>query len=264
MQFREETVFSLFSTIKSQLIVPDFQRAYLWENDQCRDFFNDLYEHSKSESNYSFGNIFVEENSDVSKTEIVDGLQRLATIVIFIRSLVDVLKEQKKLAHNDFNIEEMKRTFIKHNGKSKLAVSKIDQKYFENVILENGESNVKSESRERMRKAKQYFLRKIESVKSVSELKNIYEKLQKSIITITIIDNKTDSTLMFELQNNRGKYKNQYKRQNDKNSKGVPTSELIDNVYRLASMGWKMDEISTVFNLSIGEVELILELRSKT
>ena len=90
MQFRKKTVFSLFSS-KSQFIIPDYQRTFSWEKDQCEVFFDDLYEQSKSPRNYFFGNILLEENN-----EIVDGQQRLTTIVIFICSLINVLEEQKK------------------------------------------------------------------------------------------------------------------------------------------------------------------------
>jgi uncharacterized protein with ParB-like and HNH nuclease domain len=47
MEFIKENVSSFFSNENNQFIIPDYQRAYSWENDQYSDFFNDLYEQSK-------------------------------------------------------------------------------------------------------------------------------------------------------------------------------------------------------------------------
>ncbi len=46
-------------------------------------------------------------------------------------------------------------------------------------------------------------------------------------------------------------------------SKGAPALGIRENVIKLAHQGWKVDEIARVFQLSRGEVELILELPQK-
>jgi len=46
-------------------------------------------------------------------------------------------------------------------------------------------------------------------------------------------------------------------------AKGAPALGIRENVIKLAHQGWKVDEIARVFQLSRGEVELILELPQK-
>ncbi len=88
-----------------QIIVPSYQRAYSWERDkQVSQFLQDLEEYRKSQSHsaYYFGH-FLFENKGNDIYHIVDGQQRLTTIVIFVAALFQRLKE----IHNVNGIEKL-------------------------------------------------------------------------------------------------------------------------------------------------------------
>jgi len=199
----KDTIFSLFSSNVS-FIIPDYQRAYSWENDQYEQFFNDLYEQSKGENNYFLGNFSVEKNKTTSQLEIVDGQQRMTTIIIFIRSFINVCSEKVKSENIEINLSELEKNYIGFSGNSKLVPCKIDRDYFEALIINNKNVQTKSQSQDKIRNAKNYFTRRLKKIKSSSELPGIMKKLQESIISMTIIDNKADAAIMFELLNNRG------------------------------------------------------------
>ena len=205
MKFRNEKINSLFSPEKISFIIPDYKRAYSWKKEQYEQFFSDLEEQSKSENNYFFGNILVEKSEDSSQLEIVDGQQRITTIIIFIRSLINVCLERIKYEKTKINLPILEKTYIGSSDNPKLIPCKIDRNYFDTYIINNNKAQIKSKSQENIKNANNYFTRKLKSIKSVSKLSKILNKLQESAVTITVIERKTDSAFMFELQNNRGK-----------------------------------------------------------
>jgi uncharacterized protein with ParB-like and HNH nuclease domain len=205
MEFVKENVCTLFSNEGNKFMIPDYQRAYSWENDQYSDFFNDLYEQTKGDNLYFLGNILVEDNKNSQKMEIIDGQQRITTILIFMRAIINVLNERKKLENISLDLAKLENIFFGINN-DKFTPTNIDRRFFNEVIIQDKNiDRTTSKSQVRIRSAKKYFIKKIRILKDTNEILKLLDVLQKSIITITKIDNKTDSAFMFELQNNRGK-----------------------------------------------------------
>lgn len=98
MQFYKKTVFDLFDGSRKQFVIPVYQRAYAWEKEQWTTFLNDLLEQLEGQNNYFYGNILLEADKNISqKFEVIDGQQRITTLSIFIRALLNVLKEKKNI-----------------------------------------------------------------------------------------------------------------------------------------------------------------------
>ena len=75
------------------IFVPNYQRAYSWEKEkQVTVFLSDIeqYVQSKSKSKYYFGHFLFEKVGD-NKYGVVDGQQRLTTIVVFLSALYEQL-----------------------------------------------------------------------------------------------------------------------------------------------------------------------------
>ena len=79
----------------NELFVPNYQRAYSWSTDlegkkvkQVNQFLIDLedYINSSTTSKYYFGHFLFKQRSDESY-DVIDGQQRLTTIVIFLAAL---------------------------------------------------------------------------------------------------------------------------------------------------------------------------------
>ncbi len=83
-----------FFTGKKQYAIPVYQRAYSWEEKQWSAFFEDLQEATKGENHYFFGNVLLEKIKNREVIDIIDGRQRISTIVIFVRSVLDVLEKR--------------------------------------------------------------------------------------------------------------------------------------------------------------------------
>jgi len=85
----EETLgFHNVSDFKGEnFFIPDYQRGYRWEAQQVNDLLNDLsffYKESPGES-YSMQPIVVKRKDD--KWEVVDGQQRLTTVLLVLQAL---------------------------------------------------------------------------------------------------------------------------------------------------------------------------------
>ena len=101
---KKQTIEEFFQGEK-QYKIPVYQRAYSWEEKQWNTFLEDLEEATRSENCYFFGNISLEESKN-NTAEIIDGQQRITTIIIFIRALYNIL-EKKEFNENQTKKQEV-------------------------------------------------------------------------------------------------------------------------------------------------------------
>ncbi|CEN33051.1 DUF262 domain-containing protein [Capnocytophaga cynodegmi] len=201
MDFNNKTIFELFDGSQKQFIIPVYQRAYSWEKEQLSAFLNDLLEQIEGDNNYFYGNILLETIEKGKKYEIIDGQQRLTTLSLFIRAIINVLRNRE----TDIDLEEKEKTYIKYGGTIKLRPVEYDRAFYDTIIVENkNKCNILSPSQERIFEAKKYFQTELEKLDTelIHEILNKVENTELASIELT---GKKDAALMFELQNNRGK-----------------------------------------------------------
>jgi hypothetical protein len=89
---------------KYRLVIPEYQRPYIWGKDKTEDLLNDLKEHfvdSKSTRNYYMGAILYYFNKKKSTYELIDGQQRITTLLIIQRLLqTDALPDFQNVTYN--------------------------------------------------------------------------------------------------------------------------------------------------------------------
>ena len=85
----QKTVVDIFSG-KNRYIIPMYQRAYSWDEEQCVELWEDLnkaYEEDADEG-YFLGNIVIAKNStSKNELEVIDGQQRLIALTLLIKVL---------------------------------------------------------------------------------------------------------------------------------------------------------------------------------
>lgn len=205
MQFRPTTVLGLFDSSQKHFIIPVYQRAYSWDKEQWNIFLTDLKEQIRGDNNYFYGNLLLETVKKDVQYEIIDGQQRLTTLTIFIRALIDLLsiRGQNELIDIDFDSKE--KIYFKNGGNIKLRPVEYDRACFESLIVEgNNKFATATPSQERIKNGLKFFATELEKL-STADLLSILEKLETTELTCIELDGKKDSALMFELQNNRGK-----------------------------------------------------------
>ncbi|MFC7357099.1 DUF262 domain-containing protein [Jejudonia soesokkakensis] len=205
MQFKPTTILGLFDSSQKHYIIPVYQRAYSWDADNWNTFLTDLKEQVNGDNNYFYGNLLFETIKKDITYEVIDGQQRLTTLSIFFRAIIDVLKLRKEKEKFEFEPEIKESIYLKNAGNVKLRVVEYDQACFESVIVEGKEKfSTATPSQVRILKAKNHFKKELNKL-DTSVLLKILNKVEETEITSIELAGKKDSALMFELQNNRGK-----------------------------------------------------------
>ncbi|MDR0228679.1 MAG: DUF262 domain-containing protein [Flavobacteriaceae bacterium] len=72
----------------NQLVIPDYQRPYVWQLKELRQLWDDILQSLAYDiKDYRIGTIILYENSENGKFEIVDGQQRLTTLSLLLYML---------------------------------------------------------------------------------------------------------------------------------------------------------------------------------
>ncbi len=91
----QKSIKSLFSDNKSDFLIPDYQRPYAWQITECQTLWEDTfsfaipekdYQKFKPGNEYFLGPIVTYKN-EAGKLEIIDGQQRLTTLMLLLRAL---------------------------------------------------------------------------------------------------------------------------------------------------------------------------------
>ncbi len=90
----QKTIKALFSDPKTDFLIADYQRPYAWSETECRTLWSDILSFAFPENNkdnfkkndeYFLGPIVTFRNED-GKQEIIDGQQRLTTLMLLLRA----------------------------------------------------------------------------------------------------------------------------------------------------------------------------------
>ena len=90
----QKTIKDLFQNKKSDFLIPDYQRPYAWGESECRTLWDDIFSFAipdegktefDSNSEYFLGPIVTFRNNE-EKSEVIDGQQRLTTLMLLLRA----------------------------------------------------------------------------------------------------------------------------------------------------------------------------------
>ena len=91
----QKTINELFSDTKADFLIPDYQRPYAWSEEQCLTLWNDIFDFAfpgadyskfdKDSDEYFLGPIVTFKNNN-KQQEIIDGQQRLTTLMLLLRA----------------------------------------------------------------------------------------------------------------------------------------------------------------------------------
>ena len=237
---------SLDSLFKGKIFrIPDYQRGYAWRREQLKDFWEDLVNLSDERSHYT-GVLTLKQISDheIARNakefwlvddhsyhvyHIVDGQQRLTTVIIFLQAFVDytiALPENKeKTAESIYITDSMSLADLesRYLFRTKPTGDQYRTYFFgyENDnpsynylkfhILGEGGGGFIDETfyTLNLNIAKTYFtgqLRELHKKEGIEGLQDIYKKLTKRFLfNEYVIKDEFDVFVAFETMNNRGK-----------------------------------------------------------
>lgn len=90
----QKNIYSLLGDKRSDFIIPDYQRPYAWGEEECLTLWEDIFEFAipdgkydefSKDEEYYLGPIVTFKNND-DKLEVIDGQQRLTTLMLLLRA----------------------------------------------------------------------------------------------------------------------------------------------------------------------------------
>lgn len=197
----------------NKIAVPSYQRAYSWDtpvektakNTQTDVFLADLEEYRNSDTRcpYYFGHFLFEERNQ-EEFYVIDGQQRLTTIVIFLAALFAELETRRVLRENEkFLYEDM----VKRGNTIHFSTVKYDDLLFRDYVINGKKINhygLDTESACRIVRAFDFFKQKL-SGNPEEYLTDMLSIVSKSACTTHRVQDESEAIQMFIFQNNRGK-----------------------------------------------------------
>jgi len=196
----------------NKIIVPAYQRAYSWDtpmeksdrNTQTDVFLSDLEEYSRSNavSPYYFGHFLFEEKQQ--EFNVIDGQQRLTTIVIFLSALFAKLKSIRTLSEEE---EVCYEDMVKRRSAIRFWTVDYDNQVFIDHVIDQNKSDhngLETESSRRIVRAFDFFKKHL-SDKPDKYLEKMLSIVGGATCTTHPVQNESEAIQMFIFQNSRGK-----------------------------------------------------------
>lgn len=207
--------------------VPDYQRGYAWEEKQCQDFVEDL-ELLGPSTNHFMGLLILHAHTESADQvldhhgkaykvfDVIDGQQRLTTLVLYLDALHDEMQEFDSLKTM---AEGIQQTYIELRDLNdqrlpKLRLNRDTHTFFCDSVLAQGQSiePPRIRSHELLLAARDFFRaylaeKRRENHAGYAEwLKAEFLKVaQQLTLVIYTVHTEADAGVVFETMNNRGK-----------------------------------------------------------
>lgn len=177
--------------------IPDYQRGYSWDKEQVMDLIKDLEQVQHQDYMHYTGTLVISKPENSMRYDVVDGQQRLSTILILLKVIYEY--DKKKYS------ELFDRFIVRPDGNYILEMNKETEVFFRQAILGDNKS-IKADikSLKNLKSAKKLLTKWINNgTNSVDTIKDAV--LHKLGFLCFSPKNTKEIGIMFEVINNRGK-----------------------------------------------------------
>lgn len=188
----------------AQFEIPRYQRAYSWGKRQREQLIYDLRE---ARGKYYLGHFLFESNDD-DIAYVIDGQQRLTTVVIFFSSLAAEL--EKRGDDYKHEIGNFRNIYLKDYFKEQRRLKTVDydDTFFMDEIIDRRNfkptSELSSTSQRNIRECREYF-DTVFAKETEETLLQWGRTLSRSKVTYLKVAEKIDAVQIFAFSNDRGK-----------------------------------------------------------
>ena len=195
----------------NKIYVPDYQRAYSWEiksgessPKQVDVFLSDLEDYLKSgtKTPYYFGHFLYEKAE--GRYAVIDGQQRLTTIIIFLCALFRRIQKDRDLDEEEGKLYQI---MIKWGSAYSFSTVGYDDGLFKGYVIDGvkkDHNGIETVSGRRIVEAYDFFVKKLRK-KDLSYVAQLLDAVTNAICTTHIVEGEAEAVQMFIFQNNRGK-----------------------------------------------------------
>jgi uncharacterized protein with ParB-like and HNH nuclease domain len=192
----------LLGSVNEVFKIPLYQRPYNWGKDQWNDLWEDIIRLTGDETHFlgSIITISQDRKNGFAYFEVVDGQQRITTILIFLIAIRDIAEEIDTDRASYINNYFLKSSTI-DEVEAKLILGRKDNKIFKKLVEKRiGTDEMKSE---KIIQAYNFFKDKLNE--SNLKWQIVYTKLLDSLdLVLMVTDSYYDAFRLFETLNNRG------------------------------------------------------------
>jgi uncharacterized protein with ParB-like and HNH nuclease domain len=180
------------------LNIPEYQRSYAWEKQNVRDLIEDINESLETNSSHYIGTVVLAKTTTQDNYNIVDGQQRLTTILMMMNVLILRLTDKE-------DVDYYKRLYIfdKNYDKYKLTPLDRDANYFFALLQENEKDEPKSRSQRYLTEVYEEIKNAVEDI--IINKKQFLRAIENLQILEFIEDDEGDAIRIFQTVNDRGK-----------------------------------------------------------
>ena len=224
LKTEDKTVLELFSDKKANFLIPDYQRPYEWGEKECRTLWDDLFNFAFPDNDsdkfdskndeYFLGPIVTFANEH-KQQEIIDGQQRLTTLMLLLRAFYtkySTMQDKSSIKAGElvgtciWETDEITDTPNMNTCKLETEVATDDTKQEFREILRSGQVNDDQQSR--YANNYRFFQDKINDFlqKFDGYLAHFSTRILKNCLILDIEASSSDSAMrIFSTLNDRGK-----------------------------------------------------------
>lgn len=197
-----------FLTMEGEVIIPFFQRSYVWTEENWQDLLDELSNEEKSQN--FLGAIILKQLPSVTgkskQLEVIDGQQRLTTLSILLKALLDSFPDEIKenFKNNVLDILKYKKDYTVKESEIRIKHSHIDKDAYENVINGSLHINDINENSHRILQCYKYFIEKLSNNYDKTKLLNKLLDTENKMLVVIDLDEKDDEQSIFDTLNTAG------------------------------------------------------------
>ena len=200
--------------------IPIYQRNYAWGPKNLEDLWEDLYYLDPSKKHF-FGTVLLMDSGETVQTslatlnrfDLIDGQQRLTTIVILLREIISHLKEVTGTEFQD-EVKLLERRYLKDGEHYKLNPMGSDGEFFHHVLIDenpHAAMAANTPSQRRLIAARDFFRKMLKDEKCArpTDFQGFLVQLKRKVDDLQLIQyqvtSDSDAIRIFETVNDRGR-----------------------------------------------------------
>ena len=197
------TIAQLFATPNEQFVVPSYQRRYAWGENQYKALYEDI-NMLKENDGHLFGMMILHTSmhtGGINQPEIVDGQQRMTTLVLLLKAFETSYREKNKVdkAHDIRKMILCKD--LDDIERPKIVLGDLDNADIEQLIMNNQSDSLTNCNIKNAYLDYTYLLNALD-LEGINKL--FYKLTNKAVIIRLDVGMAQDAYKLFETINNRG------------------------------------------------------------
>lgn len=198
---------------RTKYIIPPYQRAYSWTESECEELFEDLktaFQKNKSEG-YFIGNLILA-TSARDEFEVIDGQQRLTTLIMFLKVLWAFDTNNRKLKNTIWILDDRTDAIIEQRVKTNIFIES-DSQSFNEVLGENYQYTKPQDKKDKFKTNIYFFYENIKEFiyQDGNDIKDFIDFILYDVSLLPIFTEgentakaREKALKIFETMNNRG------------------------------------------------------------